>query len=34
LMREKWDRRTGDSVYGALTIRTAVTAPDIRSSVQ
>jgi primase-polymerase (primpol)-like protein len=25
LMREKWDRRTGDSVYGALTIRTAVT---------
>ena len=25
LMREKWDRRTGDSAYGSLTIRTAVT---------
>jgi primase-polymerase (primpol)-like protein len=34
LMREKWDRRTGDSVYGSLTIRTAVTAPNTRSPVQ
>jgi primase-polymerase (primpol)-like protein len=24
LMREKWDRRTGESVYGALTVRTAI----------
>ena len=25
LMREKWDRRTGDSAYGTLTVRAAVT---------
>jgi primase-polymerase (primpol)-like protein len=30
LMRGKWDRRTGDSVYGSLTISTAVTGPDTR----
>ena len=24
LMREKWDRRTGDSVYGILTVRAAI----------
>lgn len=28
LMREKWDRRTGDSTYGQITIRNAVTSND------
>jgi primase-polymerase (primpol)-like protein len=30
LMREKWDRRTGDSIYGALTVKTAVTGQRMR----
>ena len=28
LMREKWDRRTGDSTYGQITIRNAVASND------
>jgi primase-polymerase (primpol)-like protein len=33
LMRHKWDRRTGDTVYGSLTIRTAVTGARTRQHV-
>jgi putative DNA primase/helicase len=30
LMREKWDRRTGDSAYGSLTVRAALTGLERR----
>jgi primase-polymerase (primpol)-like protein len=30
LMREKWDRRTGDSVYGSLTVKAAITPTPTR----
>jgi putative DNA primase/helicase len=34
LMRDKWDRRTGDSAYGILTVRTALDQPEAGSGTK